>query len=516
MTQSRDIERLLDAWLAEGPMQVPDRVFDDAVVRLRREPARRPWHLPWRNHEMTVPIRLAAAAVAIVAIVGVGLALNLTSNVGPEPSPSRTPGASPNPTAASTPRAVACETGLRLDGRSVTFECLGALTAGNYSTDNTVVPFTYTVPDGWANTFDIDGGYMLAYTGSPAAAIFVWLDPLVADQSACEPAPGAGFGEAAADIVGFLASADALVGSQPQAVSLGGLEGQQIDFEVADVAPGSLEPCPDRVQLFVHSWSAEDGYWWDVRRDGKSRAIVLDAPGGHTVLIEVDARKADFDAVIAAAQPVIDTFQFADSARQTRAPLCPTSDPSCTGPLAPGEHRTDQLYTPMAYTVPFGWQKPLDVPGALNLESDDWVLAILAVWPEWRIAAQSACTSDPEPGRGQTVEELVSFLTSHPGLVATTPAAVTIGGLSGQMLDIEAAPTWRGPCGPSVNLFTHVGTVVEDVGWIEIGQGVTMRLAFLETEGNALTVGIEARTPQSFEAVAAAAMPIIESFDFTP
>ena len=46
MTADRDIERLLDAWFVDGPTQVPDHVFDEAVDRVDRQPQRPAWRLP--------------------------------------------------------------------------------------------------------------------------------------------------------------------------------------------------------------------------------------------------------------------------------------------------------------------------------------------------------------------------------------------------------------------------------------------------------------------------------------
>ena len=108
MTQRNDLERVLDAWLAEGPTQVPDRVFDDAIEHLYRQPQPSAWRSRWRTFDMTAPMRLAAA-LAVVAIVGAGVVLLGPGNVSP-PRPT----AVPSPSVLPTPTSLETSTGMTL------------------------------------------------------------------------------------------------------------------------------------------------------------------------------------------------------------------------------------------------------------------------------------------------------------------------------------------------------------------------------------------------------------------
>jgi hypothetical protein len=54
------------------------------------------------------------------------------------------------------------------------------------------------------------------------------------------------------------------------------------------------------------------------------------------------------------------------------------------------------------------------------------------------------CTVQADPAVGHTLDDLVAFLVHHPGLVGSDPQPVTTGGLPGQMLDADVAPTWTG------------------------------------------------------------------------
>jgi hypothetical protein len=103
MSTERDIERILDAWLATGPTEMPDRAFHDALDRIERVPQRRvAW--PTRFSTMFSISRLPVAAA--VAALALGLA-TITLWQGPPdatqaPAASAAPSsgvASPSPTA---------------------------------------------------------------------------------------------------------------------------------------------------------------------------------------------------------------------------------------------------------------------------------------------------------------------------------------------------------------------------------------------------------------------------------
>ena len=143
MTADRDIERLLDAWFADGPMQVSDRAFDEAVGRVHRQRQRPAWRLLWKEPRMSAPLKAVLGAAAIVVVVVAGfMAFGRSSQpngVGGAPTaiPSPTPTPSPSPT--QSPKALTS----------------GPLTAGTYVT----YPFPrpddglrigFTVPSGWS------------------------------------------------------------------------------------------------------------------------------------------------------------------------------------------------------------------------------------------------------------------------------------------------------------------------------------------------------------------------------
>ncbi len=75
MTHERDIERILDHWLADGPDMAPDRVLDAVADRIERQSQQPAWRLHWRDSHVNTLVKplLGVAAVVVVAVIGVNL-----------------------------------------------------------------------------------------------------------------------------------------------------------------------------------------------------------------------------------------------------------------------------------------------------------------------------------------------------------------------------------------------------------------------------------------------------------
>ena len=99
MTRERDIEHVLEAWLAPGPREAPDRVLLAITDRIDHVPQRRFPSINERFHHMTPILKLTAAAVLAIA-VGVAVGPHLvSSDIFGQPTP--TP--SPSPTLSALP-----------------------------------------------------------------------------------------------------------------------------------------------------------------------------------------------------------------------------------------------------------------------------------------------------------------------------------------------------------------------------------------------------------------------------
>jgi hypothetical protein len=144
MTSQRELDRLLDAFLAEGHDELADRVIDDALDQIDHTPQRRVMHMPRRLQTMPMLTRVAAAAV--IGVIAVGGAFYLmkpgeSSGVGgPGPTtatPIVTPAPTPAATPAPTPTPIAALTGPIGAGRQIHTSTVLAdgrvLVAGGYA-----------------------------------------------------------------------------------------------------------------------------------------------------------------------------------------------------------------------------------------------------------------------------------------------------------------------------------------------------------------------------------------------
>ncbi len=303
MSADRDIERLLDAWLTDGPMQVSDHAFDEAVGRVHRQRQRPAWRVSWRDPTVSAYLKpiLAIAAVIVLAVGGVAFIARPTgSGVGgvasPAPSPSTAPSASPT-TAPSASAVFPTWYAGENNGAA------GILTAGGQTTKSFVPRFTFTVPEGWVSSGDEAGFYGLfhdtpanqaefAASGSLAQEIF--MGPHGSPYFVCD-AWEDNRGATAAEMVAAMVANEALATSDPIDVTIGGLTGKQVDVRLdsgwTDTCPGD----PPTLDL----------------GDGRTRAILLDAPDGRVIVIFVGSlHSAGHEAFLAEAMPILESFQF--------------------------------------------------------------------------------------------------------------------------------------------------------------------------------------------------------------
>lgn len=107
MKHERDIDRLLDLWLTDGPTEVSDRVVLDVADRIERQPQRPAWRFPRRPTIMSNSVRWAAVLMALALMAVVGFAVlgrpSDSGIVGVSPSDSSAPTDSPRTSNGLTP-----------------------------------------------------------------------------------------------------------------------------------------------------------------------------------------------------------------------------------------------------------------------------------------------------------------------------------------------------------------------------------------------------------------------------
>jgi hypothetical protein len=322
MTPDRDIERILDQWIGDGPTLASDRVIDVVVDRIERQGQRPGWRpRSWREAPMSTYVKplAAIAAVIVIALSGYVLLGGPAGQVGTGgPTPRPTPTASPTPPPTPTPSFdVQGQCGFPLS------TCRGSLSAGTYASRAFQPVLTYSVPSGWFNKFDAPRGYgLLPRTaenmnslnagGYGITSLEVQRDLMVA-RADCVEAPEPGVGRTARAMVEALHARPGLVTTRPDPISIGGRSGFMIDITMA---PDWKTPCPfsegEPTVPLVLDGEAEPGtglHWTvgPVDDDSFTRFIILDVPGGGTVLISPSGPPA----FVVEATPIIATFKFA-------------------------------------------------------------------------------------------------------------------------------------------------------------------------------------------------------------
>lgn len=96
----RSFDRIADAFLAPGPVVLPDRVLDAAFEEVHLTRQRRAlWRAPWRVPIMNTFAKIAVAAVAVIAVGFLGMTFLGADESGVGVAPSVAPSATTAPTA---------------------------------------------------------------------------------------------------------------------------------------------------------------------------------------------------------------------------------------------------------------------------------------------------------------------------------------------------------------------------------------------------------------------------------
>ena len=232
MTDSRNPDRLIQAFLDEGVEDLSDRVYDlvrDQLHHNRQRVVIGPWRMPLMS--TSVRAALAAAAVIVIALLGFTF-LTRPSNTG-QPGASSSPGAS-----------------FRLLSNQGSIETSAILAPGTYLlADPFPVHMALTVPQAWQVWhLDFTSAGLLAYTGQGSGSGWglFFLSPgdkLYANP--CDKTRGMldAPGPTVDDLVSALASLPGMTASTPVDIEVDGHAGKLIELtapsDAASCAPGA-------------------------------------------------------------------------------------------------------------------------------------------------------------------------------------------------------------------------------------------------------------------------------------
>ncbi len=195
-----------------------------------------------------------------------------------------------------------------------------------------------------------------------------------------------------------------------------------------------------------------------------------------------------------------------------RATPSASPTPACTNPeggvclntVKAGTYTTAELVPQLTYTVPDAWQNLEDTPGnfllvapgysleGVNAGGSDFIGVYTSVRAENRKCGSEQEASSDEPNVAHTPAAMAKEFQNRPGVVATKPKAVSIGGLSGLVMDLRMAADWKGTCffaqSPYVQLIGGAPPSSLDHG---LGPGLTMRLYLLARGDTTLAIEVD-------------------------
>lgn len=190
----------------------------------------------------------------------------------------------------------------------------------------------------------------------------------------------------------------------------------------------------------------------------------------------------------------------------------------CAGPLAPGRHATANFSPAFTFDVPEGWENTQDrartyrlMPRGGTFTFD--LLSQVAI-PE----QNSACSAERKAGAGNSVTDWVTFLTEHPGLSASTPERVTVGGREGTRVTFRVAVDWPQTCPRSVLnavvTMTDSGSPPSRVLYVD---DQVSSFTILDVDGETVILRVESGPATgAHERDLGTAQPIIDSIQFAP
>jgi hypothetical protein len=267
MTTRRDIGPVLDRWLAEGPIQIADRVVFAALETVAQTEQPRVARGLRRNALMNRTWRLAVAAAVVVVIGGgaiVALGLRSSDSVGASPSPTAGPSAvtlvSPRMTAGVLYRIVPFSPPLTIIGRQDWF------TIGDTTSAVAFFAKGPNEPDG-PDDFSV--------------SIIVPSQVLPAGAAASVPAP--------TDLVAWLRSRSDLALSAPGTAQIGGLPAKVIEGTVRPTA--ILNSDRNVILMCTAACGREAGGALAVTASYHFKIYVIDVRG-TTVVIRADSPEA--------------------------------------------------------------------------------------------------------------------------------------------------------------------------------------------------------------------------------
>jgi hypothetical protein len=150
------------------------------------------------------------------------------------------------------------------------------------------------------------------------------------------------------------------------------------------------------------------------------------------------------------------------------------------------------MFTPsLGYTVPAAWGNFEDMPGNFLLIPPGGSLGgigdgssdYIGVYSGVALAAAD-CEEVPAADVGVDARSMAEALANRPGLAVSKPQAIEVGGLAGQMVDVDLVAGWTGSCpfAPGIPVVPLViGTGPAGLHHVQVA-GASTRFYFLDAD----------------------------------
>ena len=206
---------------------------------------------------------------------------------------------------------------------------------------------------------------------------------------------------------------------------------------------------------------------------------------------------------------------------------CNAHGKDCLGLVEPGTYSTNRFnpygqftYGQLTFTVPDGWAVANDSQAALFLRratdyasnKDSWYG--ISAWADVAAAKQD-CSDQSDGAIGTGAASIATWMVESLPSVIATRATIDINGLPAEVVDVHIAPNAT-TCDGFVSLIASRTSQPDPFNFGVFGDQ-QMRVVLIDiAPERTVAIFIDDNLEHSYDALAAVAMPIIESFVFTP
>jgi hypothetical protein len=200
----------------------------------------------------------------------------------------------------------------------------------------------------------------------------------------------------------------------------------------------------------------------------------------------------------------------------------PSPSAASTPTASPAQLSSFTFKPRMTVQAPAGWTVDGDGPRSVGLKpptgpTGPGAGSILVMSGPFVGAADADCEGRPAVGIGASIAELVAAFSNHPAVTTTSAGTVDIGGRTGQVLDVQVAPTWTKTCGWSQgNPATLLLLATADGPGFGLQGTERGRLILTELDGKVVAIIVSAADGPTQAEALALATPIVEAMQFTP